>query len=92
MDRIRFCGVSRESSCEPTNGKHQPMQWTQRGAHLPLQTRTHVLNEGGTSFGAGIQASGPEPENSRLRKPPNPRNRMLSYSAASAESLPIDSR
>jgi hypothetical protein len=25
--------------------KHQQMQWTQRGAHLLLQIRTHVLNE-----------------------------------------------
>jgi hypothetical protein len=25
--------------------KHQQMQWTHRGAHLLLQTRTHVLNE-----------------------------------------------
>ena len=27
--------------------KHQQMQWTQRGAHLLLQIRTHVLNEEG---------------------------------------------
>lgn len=26
-------------------GKHQQMQWTQRGAHMPLQIRTLVLNE-----------------------------------------------
>ena len=25
--------------------KQQQMQWTQRGAHLLLQIRTHVLNE-----------------------------------------------
>jgi len=36
------------------------------------------MKSGTTSFGAGIQASGHEPKNSRLRKPPNPRNRMLS--------------
>jgi len=48
--------------------KHQQMQWTRRGAHLLLQIRTHALNED----------SGHEPKNSRLRKPPNPRNRMLS--------------
>jgi hypothetical protein len=60
--------------------KHQQMQWTQRGAHLLLQIRTHVLNEECEEilFGAGIQASGHEPRNSRLRRLPNPRNRMLS--------------
>jgi hypothetical protein len=51
--------------------KHQQMQWTQRGAHLLLQIRTHVLVKSGRrSFGAGTQASGHEPKNSQLRKLP----------------------
>jgi len=42
------------------------------------------MKSGRRSFGAGIQASGHEPQNSQLRKLPNPRNRMLSEPIAQA--------
>jgi hypothetical protein len=41
---------------------------------LQLETLGLTLAEGKTI----LQASGHDPKNSRLKKPPNPRNRMLS--------------
>jgi hypothetical protein len=38
------CGVDDQPSCQPTIREKQQMQWTLRGAHLLLQTRTKVLN------------------------------------------------
>ena len=71
--------------------KLQQMQWSQRGAHLLLQIRTRVLNEEWEdAFRRWYPGFRHNAKRSRLRKLPDPRNRMLSLSGADAEEQPFE--
>jgi hypothetical protein len=60
-------GVDDQPGREPAFVKKQQMNWTLRGAHLLLQTRTTVLNPSWTMcFGGGIRSSEPKRRDPRL--------------------------